>query len=103
EPRRVARPDARAARRLGLQLGRRLVIAAAEAGIADRDRSRARAQREIPLVRSLRSGDAGAPGRDREAAHRALSRHTLSPGIFLRQRGRLVERRALRVLFEEAG
>ena len=53
-------------------------------------------------IRSIRPPRRGMRRRG-AAPHRALSRHALSHRLFLRQRGRLVERRAVPVLLREAG
>src|SRR6185437_13840682 len=67
------RRHAGAAQGVGLQLCRRVVAAAAAIEASDRDQSRARAAREVSLVRSVRSEHAGAHGCGSEKTHRALS------------------------------
>ena len=65
--------------------------------------SRARPPRALSLVRPVRARDRDADDGARPQARRALSQYPLSDRLFLRQRGRLVGRRAVCLLFDEAG
>src|SRR5439155_14140968 len=63
---------------------------------------RARPDRALPLVRSVRPRDGGAHAGGRTPPRRAVRRESLPHRILLRQRGRLVERCAVLVLPREA-
>ena len=98
----VKRGDA-PARRLGVQHRRRLVADPGQAAGADDRQSGARPARQVPLVRPVRPGDRDADDGHGARVRRALQGLALPHRLFLRQRGRLVGRRAVPLLPDDAG